>query len=61
MKVKFGFAWPFRNPAFARMPWDHLYRSHLDLIVDSEAMGYDYAWLTEHHSSTMAIRHRCCR
>ena len=22
---------------------------HLDLIVDSEAMGYDNCWLTEHH------------
>jgi alkanesulfonate monooxygenase SsuD/methylene tetrahydromethanopterin reductase-like flavin-dependent oxidoreductase (luciferase family) len=49
MGVKFGFAWPFRNPSFAQVPWDHLYRSHLDLIVTSEALGYDYAWLTEHH------------
>ena len=49
MSVKFGFAWPFRNPLHARVPWDQLYRSHLDLIVDSEALGYDYAWLTEHH------------
>ena len=49
MGLKFGFAWPFRNPAFARVPWPDLYRSHLDLIVLSEVLGYDYAWLTEHH------------
>jgi alkanesulfonate monooxygenase SsuD/methylene tetrahydromethanopterin reductase-like flavin-dependent oxidoreductase (luciferase family) len=26
-----------------------VYRSQLDLRVDSEALGYDHAWLTEHH------------
>jgi alkanesulfonate monooxygenase SsuD/methylene tetrahydromethanopterin reductase-like flavin-dependent oxidoreductase (luciferase family) len=49
MSLRFGVLWPFRNPAHARVPWDQLYRSHLDLIVDSERMGYDDAWLTEHH------------
>jgi alkanesulfonate monooxygenase SsuD/methylene tetrahydromethanopterin reductase-like flavin-dependent oxidoreductase (luciferase family) len=49
MSLRFGVLWPFRNPEFARVPWDQLYRTHLDLIADSEAMGYDYAWLTEHH------------
>lgn len=49
MSLRFGVLWPFRNPEFARVPWESLYRSHLDLIADSEAMGYDYAWLTEHH------------
>jgi alkanesulfonate monooxygenase SsuD/methylene tetrahydromethanopterin reductase-like flavin-dependent oxidoreductase (luciferase family) len=48
-RLRFGLLWPFRNPAFARVPWEQLYRSHLDLVVDSEAMGFDYAWLTEHH------------
>ena len=47
--LKFGLLWPFRNPDFARVPWDELYRSHLDLIVSSEQMGFDHAWLSEHH------------
>ena len=49
MNLRFGLLWSFRNPDFNRVPWADLYRSHLDLIVDSEAMGYDNAWLTEHH------------
>lgn len=49
MGLRFGVLWPFRNPEFARVPWEQLYRTHLDLIVDSEAMGFDDAWLTEHH------------
>lgn len=49
MNLRFGLLWSFRNPAFNRVPWVDLYRTHLDLIVDSEAMGYDNAWLTEHH------------
>ena len=49
MNLRFGLLWPFRNPDFARVPWKDLYRNHLDLIVDSEGMGYDNVWLTEHH------------
>ena len=49
MALKFGILWSFRNPDFARVPWAELYRSHLDLCVDSEALGYDNIWLTEHH------------
>jgi alkanesulfonate monooxygenase SsuD/methylene tetrahydromethanopterin reductase-like flavin-dependent oxidoreductase (luciferase family) len=41
--------WSFRNPEFARGAWDDVYRSHLELAVESEALGFDYAWLTEHH------------
>lgn len=49
MNLRFGCLWSFRNPEFNRVPWQDLYRSHLDLISDSEALGYDNAWLTEHH------------
>ena len=49
MTLRFGLLWPFRNPEWARVEWDALYRSHLDLIVESEQMGFDEAWLTEHH------------
>lgn len=49
MTLQFGLLWSFRNPAWGRVPWEQLYRSHLDLIVESERMGFDEAWLTEHH------------
>ena len=49
MTLRFGVLWPFRNPEWARVPWEELYRSHLELITDSEQMGFDDAWLTEHH------------
>ena len=49
MSLKFGILWSFRNPEFARMPWADLYRNHLDLCVESETLGYDNIWLTEHH------------
>lgn len=49
MTLKFGLLWPFRNPAQAHVPWDEFYRSHLDLVAESEQMGFDEAWLTEHH------------
>jgi alkanesulfonate monooxygenase SsuD/methylene tetrahydromethanopterin reductase-like flavin-dependent oxidoreductase (luciferase family) len=49
MSLKFGLLWPFRNPDWSRVPWDEFYRTHLDLIVESEQMGFDEAWLTEHH------------
>lgn len=47
MTLQFGLLWPFRNPD--SVAWDEFYRSHLDLIVESERMGFDEAWLTEHH------------
>ena len=49
MNLRFGVLWPFRNPSHNKVPWEHLYKSHLDLIADSEAMGFEDAWLTEHH------------
>jgi alkanesulfonate monooxygenase SsuD/methylene tetrahydromethanopterin reductase-like flavin-dependent oxidoreductase (luciferase family) len=47
--LRFGLLWSFRNPEWARVPWAELYRSHLDLIAESEQLGFDEAWLTEHH------------
>lgn len=49
MTLRFGLLWPFRNPAAARENWADFYRSQLDLIVESEQLGFDEAWLTEHH------------
>jgi alkanesulfonate monooxygenase SsuD/methylene tetrahydromethanopterin reductase-like flavin-dependent oxidoreductase (luciferase family) len=45
--LQFGLLWPFRNPD--GVAWDEFYRSQLDLIVESERLGFDEAWLTEHH------------
>jgi alkanesulfonate monooxygenase SsuD/methylene tetrahydromethanopterin reductase-like flavin-dependent oxidoreductase (luciferase family) len=47
--LRFGLLWPFRNPSWARRPWQELYRDHLELIAESEALGFDHAWLSEHH------------
>jgi alkanesulfonate monooxygenase SsuD/methylene tetrahydromethanopterin reductase-like flavin-dependent oxidoreductase (luciferase family) len=47
--LDFGLMFPFRNPDFARIPWDTLYRNDLDLAVEAERLGYDHVWLTEHH------------
>jgi alkanesulfonate monooxygenase SsuD/methylene tetrahydromethanopterin reductase-like flavin-dependent oxidoreductase (luciferase family) len=47
--LRFGLLWSFRNPDWNRVPWNELYRSHLDLVVESERLGFDDAWLTEHH------------
>jgi alkanesulfonate monooxygenase SsuD/methylene tetrahydromethanopterin reductase-like flavin-dependent oxidoreductase (luciferase family) len=49
VSLRFGLLWPFRNPDYARVAWDELYNDHLDMIVESEELGYDQAWLTEHH------------
>lgn len=49
MTLRFGLLWPFRNPAWAHVAWDEFYRSQLDLVVESEQLGFDDAWLTEHH------------
>ncbi|HLW72052.1 MAG TPA: LLM class flavin-dependent oxidoreductase [Candidatus Binataceae bacterium] len=47
--MKFGVMYDFRNPSAWRQPEPALYKSHLDAIVRLEELGYDNAWLTEHH------------
>jgi alkanesulfonate monooxygenase SsuD/methylene tetrahydromethanopterin reductase-like flavin-dependent oxidoreductase (luciferase family) len=50
MNLRFGLLWPFRNPDFGNaLPWDRLYAEHLELIVESERLGFDHVWLSEHH------------
>ena len=49
MSLRFGLLWSFRNPDWARVPWQELYRAQLDLVTESERLGFDQAWLTEHH------------
>jgi probable F420-dependent oxidoreductase len=47
--MKFGLIYDFRNPARWRRPWVEFYERMLGLAVESEALGYDHVWLTEHH------------
>lgn len=49
MSIDCGFLFPFRNPDFARRPWQELYRDHIALAAHSETLGFDHVWLTEHH------------
>jgi alkanesulfonate monooxygenase SsuD/methylene tetrahydromethanopterin reductase-like flavin-dependent oxidoreductase (luciferase family) len=47
--MKFGLIYDFRNPAQWRRPWVEFYERMLGLAVESETLGYDHVWLTEHH------------
>jgi alkanesulfonate monooxygenase SsuD/methylene tetrahydromethanopterin reductase-like flavin-dependent oxidoreductase (luciferase family) len=49
MAIDCGVLFGFRNPPFNKRPWPEVYKDELDLIVDSEKLGYGHAWLTEHH------------
>lgn len=47
--MNFGLLMSFRNSSRNELSYSELYRKHVDLAVDAEAMGYDTIWLTEHH------------
>ncbi|HSD10753.1 MAG TPA: LLM class flavin-dependent oxidoreductase [Candidatus Binatia bacterium] len=49
MAIDCGVLFGFRNPPFKKRPWTDVYRDELDLIVESEKLGYGHVWLTEHH------------
>ena len=49
MSVRFGLAYDFRNPREWRRPWTEVYAGIIDQAVEAEAMGFDTAWMTEHH------------
>ncbi|MCT2400272.1 LLM class flavin-dependent oxidoreductase [Novosphingobium mangrovi (ex Huang et al. 2023)] len=48
-KLGFGYLYDFRNPE----PWlrapEELYRGILDTVVETESLGFDGAWVPEHH------------
>lgn len=48
-QINFGLWYDFRNPEPWRTPFTELYAASLDQIVGAEALGFDSAWLTEHH------------
>jgi alkanesulfonate monooxygenase SsuD/methylene tetrahydromethanopterin reductase-like flavin-dependent oxidoreductase (luciferase family) len=49
IKLGFGFLYDFRNPAQWRKPSEALYAETLDIIAETEKLGFEGAWLPEHH------------
>jgi alkanesulfonate monooxygenase SsuD/methylene tetrahydromethanopterin reductase-like flavin-dependent oxidoreductase (luciferase family) len=47
--LKVGLIYDFRNPKPWRRPWDTLYEDLLSQIENTECLGFDEIWLTEHH------------
>ncbi len=48
-KMTFGFVYDLRNPAPWRRNWEEVYAETLDFAAWSEGVGYDGAWVPEHH------------
>ncbi|KHK90643.1 LLM class flavin-dependent oxidoreductase [Novosphingobium malaysiense] len=48
-KLGFGYLYDFRNPGPWRRAPEELYRDVLDAVVETEALGFDGAWVPEHH------------
>jgi alkanesulfonate monooxygenase SsuD/methylene tetrahydromethanopterin reductase-like flavin-dependent oxidoreductase (luciferase family) len=47
--LTFGFLYDLRNPQPWARPWADLYAETLDFIAWTEALGFDGAWVPEHH------------
>lgn len=48
-KLTFGFIYDFRNPSDWPRPLPQLYSETLDVMVETERLGFGAAWLPEHH------------
>jgi len=48
-RMTFGLLYDFRNPEQWWKPWPELYADTLDFIAWTEKIGFDGAWLPEHH------------
>lgn len=51
MPLTFGYLYDFRNPQQWWRPWSHLYGETLDLVAWTETVGFDGAWVPEHHGA----------
>ncbi|MCJ2185583.1 LLM class flavin-dependent oxidoreductase [Novosphingobium beihaiensis] len=47
--IGFGYLYDFRNPAQWQQAPEALYSETLDAIAETEALGFDGAWVPEHH------------
>jgi alkanesulfonate monooxygenase SsuD/methylene tetrahydromethanopterin reductase-like flavin-dependent oxidoreductase (luciferase family) len=50
-KLTFGYLYDFRNPQLWRRPWPELYAEILDFVEWSESVGFEGAWVPEHHAA----------
>lgn len=50
-RLSFGYLYDFRNPAQWRRPWADLYAETLEFIRWSESVGFEGAWVPEHHGA----------
>ena len=50
-KLSFGYLYDFRNPPQWQRPWADLYAEILDFIAWSETVGFEGAWVPEHHGA----------
>lgn len=50
-RLTFGYLYDFRNPAQWRRPWADLYAETLEFIRWSENVGFQGAWVPEHHGA----------
>lgn len=50
-KLTFGYLYDFRNPPQWHREWTQLYAETLDFISWSESVGFEGAWIPEHHGA----------
>ena len=50
-KLTFGYLYDFRNPQQWHQPWADLYAQTLELITWTESIGFEGAWVPEHHGA----------
>lgn len=50
-KLGFGYLFDFRNPPPWQRPFADLYAETIDLVVETEKLGFDSAWVPEHHGA----------
>jgi alkanesulfonate monooxygenase SsuD/methylene tetrahydromethanopterin reductase-like flavin-dependent oxidoreductase (luciferase family) len=50
-KISFGYLYDFRNPEPWRRPWPELYAQALEFISWTESLGFEGAWVPEHHGA----------
>jgi alkanesulfonate monooxygenase SsuD/methylene tetrahydromethanopterin reductase-like flavin-dependent oxidoreductase (luciferase family) len=50
-KLTFGYLYDFRNPAQWQRPWHEVYEGVLDAAAWSETVGFEGAWVPEHHGA----------
>ena len=50
-KLTFGYLYDFRNPPQWHREWTRLYAETLDFISWSESVGFEGAWIPEHHGA----------